>query len=416
MRSDRPRTLLNSHKVSILTKLHGEKTSPTTPVRSARLNAKVLLKVLGDGQAFSWKAIIAALQVSAPHDIKRARQVLKGLIRQGEVVELEGRKYALASSWADEDFKGRLDDAATAQDPVSGVVQGYGGNLTLDGRSILKSPGGSRESLAVRSGDEVTYRTVLEGGQLGAKVESIVRRSAQAAVGILNLRGRFPSVDPLARSFDGRMHLPDGVAGASHGDAVRLEIVGQDRHGLVGRIIDVLPNASVVEQAIDATLESLEIPREWPEAVTRAAARLPGQVQPQQHADRRDLTDMPLVTIDGATAKDFDDAVFAQSLGGQKGWRLVVAIADVANYVKPRSALDAEAAERTTSVYLPGHVVPMLPEAISNELCSLKPDVFRLALVCDMQVSKKGIVRAYTFYDAIRLRPPDLRRGAGSSG
>ena len=315
-------------------------------------------------------------------------------------MELEGRK-PLASSWADEDFKGRLDDAATAQDPVSGVVQGYGGNLTLDGRSILKSPGGSRESLAVRSGDEVTYRTVLEGGQLGAKVDSIVRRSAQAAVGILNLRGRFPSVDPLARSFDGRMHLPDGVAGASHGDAVRLEIVGQDRHGLVGRIIDVLPNASVVEQAIDATLESLEIPREWPEAVTQAAARLPGQVQPQQHADRRDLTDMPLVTIDGATAKDFDDAVFAQSLGGQKGWRLVVAIADVANYVKPRSALDAEAAERTTSVYLPGHVVPMLPEAISNELCSLKPDVFRLALVCDMQVSKKGIVRAYTFYDAL---------------
>ena len=107
------------------------------------------------------------------------------------------------------------------------------------------------------------------------------------------------------------------------------------------------------------------------------------------------------MTIDGATAKDFDDAVFAQALGGQKGWRLVVAIADVANYVKPRSALDAEAAERTTSVYLPGHVVPMLPEAISNELCSLKPNVHRLALVCDMQVSRKGIVRAYTFYNAL---------------
>jgi ribonuclease R len=108
-----------------------------------------------------------------------------------------------------------------------------------------------------------------------------------------------------------------------------------------------------------------------------------------------------LVTIDGATAKDFDDAVFAQSLGGQKGWRLVVAIADVANYVKPRSALDNEAAERTTSVYLPGHVVPMLPEAISNELCSLKPNVHRLALVCDMQVSRKGTVRTFTFYDAL---------------
>jgi len=93
--------------------------------------------------------------------------------------------------------------------------------------------------------------------------------------------------------------------------------------------------------------------------------------------------------------------VFAKSLGGQKGWRLVVAIADVANYVKPKSALDLEAAERTTSVYLPGHVVPMLPEAISNELCSLKPDVYRLALVCDMQVSKKGVVRDFRFCDAL---------------
>ena len=384
-----------------MTKLHGEKTSPTTLARSARLNANVLLKVLTDGQALSWKAIIAALQATTPHDIKRARQVLKGLIRQGEVVELEGRTYALVSPQAVEELKGGDDDANSVQDPVIGIVKGYAGKLNLGGLSILRSSGGSRDGLAIRPGDEVTYRIVLEDGQPGAKIESLVKRGDQPAVGILNLRGRFPSVDPLAKSFEGRMHLPDGVAGAGHGDAVRLEIVGQDRHGLVGRIIDVLPNASVVEQAIDATLESLEIPREWPVAVTRAAARLPSQVQPMQHANRRDLTNMPLVTIDGATAKDFDDAVFAKSLGGQKGWRLVVAIADVANYVKPRSALDAEAAARTTSVYLPGHVVPMLPEAISNELCSLKPDVFRLALVCDMQVSNKGIVRAYTFYDAL---------------
>ena len=384
-----------------MTKLPGEKTSPTAPVRSTRLNAKVLLKALADKQTHSWKSITSALQVTTPHDIKRARQVLKGLVRQGDVVELDGRKYTLASSRPEERFEADRSAPAPAQKPVTGVVQGYGGKLTLGGFPVLRSSGASRETLAVRPGDEVIYRIVHEGDQPSAKVESISQRSAQAAVGILNLRGRFPSVDPLARSFEGRMHLPDGVAGAKHGDAVRLKIIDQDRHGLVGRIIDVLPNASVVEQAIDATLESLEIPRDWPEAVTRAASRLPNQVQPQQHEDRQDLTKTPLVTIDGATAKDFDDAVFAQSLGGQKGWRLVVAIADVANYVKPRSALDMEAAERTTSVYLPGHVVPMLPEAISNELCSLKPDVFRLALVCDMQVSKKGIVRAYTFYNAL---------------
>ena len=384
-----------------MTKLRGEKTSPTAPVRSTRLNAKVLLKVLADAQAHSWKSITSALQLSTPHDIKRARQVLKGLVRQGDVVALDGRKYTLASSRPEEQIEAGQGDAERAGDSVSGVVHGYGGKLTLGGFPVLRSSGGSRETPAVRPGDEVIYRIVREADQPSAKVESISQRSGQAAVGILNLRGRFPSVDPLARSFEGRMHLPDGVAGANHGDAVRLDIIDQDRHGLIGRIIDVLPNASVVEQAIDATLESLEIPREWPEAVTRAASRLPNHVQPQQHGDRQDLTKTPLVTIDGATAKDFDDAVFAQSLAGQKGWRLVVAIADVANYVKPRSALDAEAAERTTSVYLPGHVVPMLPEAISNELCSLKPDVFRLALVCDMQVSKNGIVSAYTFYDAL---------------
>ena len=386
--------------MSILTKLRGEKTSPNAPVRTTRLNAKVLLKVLGVEQALSWKSITSALQVTTPHDIKRARQVLKGLVRQGDVVELDGRKYALAGPRREERLEADQ-HVGRAQDTAAGVVRGYGGKLTLEGFPIYRSSGGSRETLAVRPGDEVIYRIVHEDDQPSAKVESISRRSTQAAVGILNLRGRFPSVDPLARSFEGLMHLPDGVAGANHGDAVRLDIIDQDRHGLIARIIDVLPNASVVEQAIDATLESLEIPREWPEAVTRAASRLPSQVQPQQHGDRHDLTKMPLVTIDGATAKDFDDAVFAQSLGGQKGWRLIVAIADVANYVKPRSALDAEAAERTTSVYLPGHVVPMLPEAIANELCSLKPGVFRLALVCDMQVSKKGIVRAYTFYDAL---------------
>ena len=180
----------------------------------------------------------------------------------------------------------------------------------------------------MRPGDEVTYRIVLEDGQPGATVESISRRSDQAAVGILNLRGRFPSVDPLARSFEGRMHLPDGVAGARHGDAVRLESDRPRSSRLVGRIIDVLPNASVVEQAIDATLESLEIPREWPESVTRAACASAKPSAAQATWNRRDLTNTPLVTIDGATAKDFDDAVFAQSLGGKRAgawwWRLLM--------------------------------------------------------------------------------------------
>ena len=118
--------------MSILTKLRGEKTSPNAPVRTTRLNAKVLLKVLGAEQALSWKSITSALQVTTPHDIKRARQVLKGLVRQGDVVELDGRKYALAGPRPEERLEADQ-HVGRAQDPAAGVVRGYGGKLTLGG-------------------------------------------------------------------------------------------------------------------------------------------------------------------------------------------------------------------------------------------------------------------------------------------
>ena len=389
-----------------MTKPTGDKT-PTPPLSPVKLNARSLLTLLSDGQQQSWQAITAALDAKAPQEIKRARQVLKGLIRQGEITELDGRHYVLAETGANSpgraSAKAQETEAQTdsLRDGVQGEVTGYGGKLSVDGLPIIRSQDRGKDKPAARLGDRVIYRRVAQASGTGALVLSISQRSSRPVVGILKRRGRYPHVEPIARSFEGRISLPEGVGGAVQGDAVRVEITDHDRFGPVGRILDVMPNASVVAQAIETTLESLSIPRRWPDAVPRAAQRLPKQVDPKQHQDRRDIVDLPLVTIDGATAKDFDDAVFAQSLGGQKGWRLVVAIADVANYVKPRSVLDTEAAERTTSVYLPGHVVPMLPEAISNELCSLKPHVHRLALVCDMQVSRKGIVRAYTFYDAL---------------
>jgi len=162
-----------------------------------------------------------------------------------------------------------------------------------------------------------------------------------------------------------------------------------------------VPAHSVLEQAIHSTLDSLDIPTEWSDATRKATARLPKSVKRVNFPQRQDLTNLPLVTIDGATAKDFDDAVFVSALSGRRGWRLIVAIADVSHYVKPRSALDDDAQIRTTSVYLPSFVVPMLPEAISNELCSLKADVDRLALVCDMHVAANGEVRDFDFYDAV---------------
>ena len=156
---------------------------------------------------------------------------------------------------------------------------------------------------------------------------------------------------------------------------------------------------SVAETATEAAVVAYAIPDRWPPGVGSAAKAAPGQVEAADHAGRIDLRHLPLVTIDGPSARDFDDAVYAEAQGS--GWRLVVAIADVAHYVAPGSALDAAARERGTSVYFPERVIPMLPEALSNGICSLRPDEDRLALVCDMQVSRRGRIVRYEFREAV---------------
>ena len=153
------------------------------------------------------------------------------------------------------------------------------------------------------------------------------------------------------------------------------------------------------DRAAEAILAKLSIPAEWPAAARQAAGRLPRQVCASQHPGREDLRALPLATIDGESARDFDDAVFAEPRKG--GWRLLVAIADVAQYVKPGSALDQEAWERGTSVYLPDRVIPMLPEALSNGLCSLRPRQDRLALACDMRIDASGEVSEFRFCEAV---------------
>ena len=153
------------------------------------------------------------------------------------------------------------------------------------------------------------------------------------------------------------------------------------------------------ERAAEATLEALAIPVDWSAEALAEVERLPRRVDPDRHPRREDLRRLPLVTIDGETARDFDDAVFAEATPG--GWRLVVAIADVAHYVEDGTALDAAAWGRGTSVYLPDRVVPMLPEALSNGLCSLRPLETRLALVCEMSIDRAGAVSEYRFHEAV---------------
>ncbi|RML90230.1 Ribonuclease R, partial [Pseudomonas syringae pv. maculicola] len=173
-----------------------------------------------------------------------------------------------------------------------------------------------------------------------------------------------------------------------------------------GDVVEVVGNYMAPGMEIDVALRTYDIPHVWPEAVLKEAAKLKPEVEEKDKENRVDLRHLPFVTIDGEDARDFDDAVYCEAKPGKLrlfsgGWKLYVAIADVSSYVKIGSALDAEFQVRGNSVYFPERVVPMLPEQLSNGLCSLNPHVDRLAMVCEMTISKTGEMTDYVFYEGI---------------
>jgi ribonuclease R len=190
--------------------------------------------------------------------------------------------------------------------------------------------------------------------------------------------------------------------GAEEGDPVVAEITKRPQGEMAahGRIVEVLENLRPSELAARFAILRHDLPQEFPPEVVQEANHFAPDVTAADRAGREDLRDIPLVTIDGEDAKDFDDAVYAEAQRGG-GWRLIVAIADVSHYVRYGSALDLEARSRATSVYFPDRVIPMLPEHLSNHLCSLMPRVERLAFVCDMRVSKSGRLGKTRFYEAV---------------
>src|SRR5580692_9328766 len=190
--------------------------------------------------------------------------------------------------------------------------------------------------------------------------------------------------------------------GAEDGDYVIVEVTKrpQGETPAQGRIVEVLENLRPSDLAARFAILRHDLPQEFPPEVIRAANRFAPDVPAADREGREDLRNVPLVTIDGEDAKDFDDAVYAETLRGG-GWRLIVAIADVSHYVRYGSELDTEARSRATSVYFPDRVIPMLPEHLSNHLCSLMPRVPRLAFVCDVRVSKAGKLGKTRFYEAV---------------
>ncbi|MCY4343748.1 MAG: VacB/RNase II family 3'-5' exoribonuclease [Gammaproteobacteria bacterium] len=301
------------------------------------------------------------------------RAALKQLARDGRIVRDHAGMY--------------LPEPA---DRFTGLIEAGLRGLTVEG---LPLEAGGRSAL--REGDRV--EALRSQGR--ARVLRVLEHSAEPLAGVFRTTARGAYIETLGGGARGRLALSDASSYAKDGDIVRACVTGVGPRGLIVRIEQVIGGESVVDTASEAAVTAYAIPACWPPGVDSAAKAAPRQVAATDHAGRIDLRHLPLVTIDGPSARDFDDAVYAEA--GGEGWRLVVAIADVAHYVAPGSALDAAARERGTSVYFPERVIPMLPEALSNGICSLRPDEDRLALVCDMRVSRKGRIARYEFNEAL---------------
>ena len=289
---------------------------------------------------------------------------------------------------------------------VQGHRDGHGFLLRDDGEPDIYLP--ANEMRAVLHKDRVKVRIVRldRKGRPEGRVVEILERPEQPIIGRLLQESGIWLVAPEDKRYGQDVIIPKGATGAAKpGQVVVVELTeppalyGQP----VGRVTEVLGEIDDPGMEIEIAVRKYSVPHEFSEACLEQAKGLPDKVRAQDRKGRVDLRDVPLVTIDGEDARDFDDAVYClpTKVGRGKGWRLLVAIADVSHYVQTGSAIDIDAYDRATSVYFPRRVIPMLPEKLSNGLCSLNPDVDRLCMVCDMLVTTKGEVHAYQFYPAV---------------
>ena len=289
---------------------------------------------------------------------------------------------------------------------VQGHRDGHGFVLRDDGEPDIYLP--ANEMRAVLHKDRVKVRIVRldRKGRPEGRVVEILERPEQPIIGRLLQESGIWLVAPEDKRYGQDVIIPKGATGAAKpGQVVVVELTeppalyGQP----VGRVTEVLGEIDDPGMEIEIAVRKYSVPHEFSDACLEQARGLPDKVRAQDRKGRVDLRDVPLVTIDGEDARDFDDAVYClpTKVGRSKGWRLLVAIADVSHYVQTGSAIDIDAYDRATSVYFPRRVIPMLPEKLSNGLCSLNPDVDRLCMVCDMMVTAKGEVHAYQFYPAV---------------
>ncbi len=339
------------------------------------------------GRPLTLEAIAPRFEIGTEQHRRALETRMRAMVRDGQLLLNRKREYCLVRHL----------------DLVTGIVQAHRdgfGFLTPDdgGDDIYLS---AREMRSLWDGDRIAVRTSESPrGREGHLVEILARGKSTIVGRFRRERG----IDWVLEDGDERTDVliaRDENLGAKPGDIVRVEVLeypNKDKHA-VGRVVEIVGRGDDPGIETEVAMLAHGIPHDWPDATLAEARALPHEVQESSKRGREDVRGLPLVTIDGVDARDFDDAVFAEP--SANGWRLLVAIADVSHYVQPDTPLDREARLRGTSVYFPDRVIPMLPEELSNGLCSLNPRVDRLCFVCEMTVTRRGEVTHSRFFDGV---------------
>ena len=342
------------------------------------------------GKPLRREEIAEAFSLESEDQLEALRRRLRAMERDGQLLFNRGKKYCPVNN----------------EDLIAGRIIGH-----ADGFGFLKPDDGSddlflspREMNPLLHNDRALVRVAgidKKGRREGAVVE-ILQRNTHQVVGRLYKEDGFTYVVPDNKNISQTILVQKGGAGkAKQGQIVVAEILEQPTklRQPIGRIIEVMGEHMAPGMEIEMAIRSYELPNQWPNELLEEIKPLKKDVPEAAKQDRVDLRKIPLVTIDGEDARDFDDAVYCQKT--QKGWKLLVAIADVSHYVQINSELDKEAQKRSTSVYFPERVIPMLPEILSNGLCSLNPQVDRLCMVCELFINEEGQVIRSRFFDAV---------------